>query len=52
METVTYSTEKLKEDIIEFIMRNNEILYSKRLAGFEDVTRKADLLAYVAQLKI
>ena len=57
--TVTAFTEKQKEEIIEFLMRN-EVLYSKRLAGFKDVTQKEDLWAAqaakmnttVAQLKL
>lgn len=42
--TVTAFTEKQKEEIIEFLM-TNEVLYSKRLAGFKDVTQKEDLWA-------
>lgn len=57
--TVTAFTEEQKEEIIEFLMRN-EVLYSKRLAGFKDITQKEDLWAAqaaninttVAQLKI
>ena len=51
--TVTAFTEEQKEKFIEFLMRN-EVLYSKRLAGFNDVTQKeaAKINTTVAQLKI
>jgi len=42
--TTTSFTEADKEEIIEFLMRN-EVLYSKRLAGFKDVSKKEDLWA-------
>ena len=42
--TTTSFTEADKEDIIEFLMRN-EVLYSKRLAGFKDVSKKEELWA-------
>ena len=40
--TMSCFTEQLKEEIIEFLM-NNEVLYSKRLSGFKDITRKDEL---------
>ena len=49
---VTAFTEEQKEGIIKFHMRN-EVLYSKRLAGFKDVTKKEDLwAAQAAKIKI
>ena len=36
---VTTYNEQQKEEIIEFLWQN-EILYSKRLAGFQDVNKK------------
>ena len=42
--TVTAFCEQQKEEIIEFLMRN-EVLYSKRLSGFKDVTQKENLWA-------
>ena len=42
--TVTAFSEQQKEEIIEFLMRN-EVLYSKRLSGFKDVTQKENLWA-------
>ena len=40
--TMSCFTEQLKEEIMEFLM-NNEVLYSKSLSGFKDVTRKEEL---------
>jgi hypothetical protein len=42
--TVTSFTEEQKEEIIEFLIQN-QVLYSKRLAGFKDVAKKEDIWA-------
>jgi len=42
--TTTSFIEADKEEIIEFLMRN-EVLYSKRLAGFKDVSKKKEFSA-------
>ena len=45
----TTFNEQQKEEITEFLMQN--IVYSKRLAGFKDVNKKEDLwAAQVAQM--
>ncbi|OWF43285.1 hypothetical protein KP79_PYT18765 [Mizuhopecten yessoensis] len=42
--TVTAFSEQQKDEIIKFLM-SNDVLYTKRLSGFKDVTHKEDLWA-------